>query len=70
MRLKRALAGDSLLSTQSTIRIVRTVKLGDTDTGRAATRTNPVHYETVKIRPGGRSKNERRNPGLAGGLMR
>lgn len=44
--------------------------LGDTDTGGAATRTNPVHFEAVQIRAGGRSKFERRYPDSAGGLMR
>ena len=44
--------------------------LGDTDTGGAATRTNPVHFEAVQIRTGGRSKSERRYPDSAGGLTR
>ena len=48
----------------------RLSRLGDTDTGGAATRTNPVHCEAVRIRTGGRSEYERRYPGSAGGLLR
>ena len=46
------------------------MKLGDTETGGAVTRTNPVRSEVVQIRTGGRSELERRNPDSAGGLMR